>query len=154
MTLRSTAPPLWGTVLSQSMRRFPLNKECQTHYKIAVVLRISDSLLNCCSFVIWHWLITLLSPCEIFLSISLDIYVCAKSLSRVWLLVIPWTVACQAPLFMGFSRQEYWSGLPCPPPGELPDLGIEPKSHVSCTGKWVLDLNYHVCCHKVSYFFF
>ena len=80
MTLRSTAPPLWGTVLSQSMRRFPLNKECQTHYKIAVVLRISDSLLNCCSFVIWHWLITLLSPCEIFLSISLDICVCAKSL--------------------------------------------------------------------------
>ena len=39
-------------MLSQSMRRFPVNKECQTHYKIAVVLRISDSLLNCCSFVI------------------------------------------------------------------------------------------------------
>ena len=38
----------------------------------------------------------------------------------------PWTVACQAPLSMGFSRQEYWSGLPCPPPGDLPDPGIEP----------------------------
>ena len=34
------------------------------------------------------------------------------------------TVACQDPLSMGFSRQEYWSGLPCPPPGDLPDLGI------------------------------
>ena len=37
-------------------------------------------------------------------------------------------VACQAPLSMRFSRQEYWSGLPCPPPGHLPDPGIEPKS--------------------------
>ena len=39
--------------------------------------------------------------------------------------VIPWTTACQAPLSMGFSRQEYWSGLPCPPPGDLPDSGIK-----------------------------
>ena len=38
----------------------------------------------------------------------------------------PWTVACQAPLSMGFSRQEYWSGLPFPSPGDLPDPGIEP----------------------------
>ena len=40
----------------------------------------------------------------------------------------PWTVACQAPLSMEFSRQEYWSGLPCPPPGDLPNPGIEPTS--------------------------
>ena len=39
-----------------------------------------------------------------------------------------WTVACQAPLSLGFSRQEYWSGLPCPPPGDLPNPGIEPAS--------------------------
>ena len=39
-----------------------------------------------------------------------------------------WTVAHQAPLSMGFSRQEYWSGLPCPPPGDLPDPGIKPIS--------------------------
>ena len=37
----------------------------------------------------------------------------------------PWTIACQAPLSMEFSRQESWSGLPFPPPGDLPDLGIE-----------------------------
>ena len=43
-------------------------------------------------------------------------------------LVIPWTVACQAPLFMGFSRQEYWSRLPLLSPGDLPDPGIEPRS--------------------------
>ena len=42
--------------------------------------------------------------------------------------VTPWTVACQAPQFMGFSRQEHWSGLPCPPPGDLPNPGIEPGS--------------------------
>ena len=42
--------------------------------------------------------------------------------------VTPWTVARQAPLSMGFSRQEYWSGLPCPPPGVLPDPEIKPKS--------------------------
>ena len=48
--------------------------------------------------------------------------------SHVWLFVTPWTVAHQAPLSMEFSRQEYWSGLPCPPPGDLPDPGIESLS--------------------------
>ena len=53
-----------------------------------------------------------------------------KSLSRVQLFVIPWVVAYQAPLSMGFSRQGYWSGLPFPSPGDLPDPGIEPGSPV------------------------
>ena len=51
-----------------------------------------------------------------------------KSLSRVRLFVTPWTVAYQASLSMGFSRQEYWSGLPFPSPGDLSDPGIEPRS--------------------------
>ena len=51
-----------------------------------------------------------------------------KLLSRVELFAIPWTVAHQAPLSMGFSRQEYWSGLPFPSPGNLPDPGIELRS--------------------------
>ena len=51
-----------------------------------------------------------------------------KSLSRVQLSVAPWTVAHQAPPSMGFSRQEYWSGLPLPSPADLPDPGIEPRS--------------------------
>ena len=51
-----------------------------------------------------------------------------KSLSRVWLFGTPWTVAYQAPPSMGFSRQEYWSGLPFPSPGNLPNPGIEPRS--------------------------
>ena len=51
-----------------------------------------------------------------------------KSLSCVQLSAIPWTVAYQAPLSVGFSRQEYWSGLPLPSPGDLPNPGIEPES--------------------------
>ena len=50
------------------------------------------------------------------------------SLSRVRLFVTPWTVAHQAPPSMGLSRQEYWSGLPLPSPGDLPNPGIEPRS--------------------------
>ena len=52
-------------------------------------------------------------------------------LSRVQLFVTPWTVTLQAPLSMGFSRQQYWSGLPFPTPGGLPDSGTEPTSPVS-----------------------
>ena len=52
----------------------------------------------------------------------------AKSLHCVRLRATPWTVTHQAPLSMGFSRQEYWSGLPCCPPEDLPDPGIEPTS--------------------------
>ena len=48
--------------------------------------------------------------------------------SHVWLCVTPWAIACQAPLSLGFSRQEHWNGLPCPPPGDLPNPGIEPRS--------------------------
>ena len=51
-----------------------------------------------------------------------------KSLSRVQLFVTPWTAAHQAPPSMGFSRQEYWSGLPFPSPRDLPDPGIKPRS--------------------------
>ena len=51
-----------------------------------------------------------------------------KSLSRVRLFATPWTVAHQAPPSMGFSRREYWSGVPFPSLGDLPDPGIEPRS--------------------------
>ena len=51
-----------------------------------------------------------------------------KSLSHVWLFTTPWTVACQAPPSMGFSRQEYWSELPFPSPRDLPDPGIKLRS--------------------------
>ena len=62
--------------------------------------------------------------------------------SRVWPCANPWTVARQGPLSKGFSRQEYWSGLPCPPPGDLPYPGIEPTaSPVSSLSQ--VDFFYH-----------
>ena len=63
-----------------------------------------------------------------FLNLLFTPVLCAQSLSRVQLFVTPWTTAHQAPLSMGFSRQEYWRGLPCPPPGDLPHPGIKPRS--------------------------
>ena len=54
-----------------------------------------------------------------------------RCFSRVWLFVTLWTIVHQAPLSMGFSRQEYWSGLPCPLPGDLPYAGIQPASLMS-----------------------
>ena len=56
---------------------------------------------------------------------------CASCFSHVQHCATPWTAACQAPLSMGFSRQEYWGRVPCPPPGDLPNPGIKPKSLMS-----------------------
>ena len=64
------------------------------------------------------------SAAELFPALKVKV----KSLSRVRLSATPWTVAYQAPPSMGFSRQEYWSGVPFPSPGDLPDPGIEPGS--------------------------
>ena len=61
-----------------------------------------------------------------------------KSLSRVRLFATPWTVAHQAPPSMGFSRQEYWSGVPFPSPGDLPNPGIEPGSPASPASRRML----------------
>ena len=55
-------------------------------------------------------------------------YYVLSCFSCVWLFVTLWTVAHQSPLSMGFSRQQYWRGLPCPSPGDLPNAGIEPVS--------------------------
>ena len=59
--------------------------------------------------------------------------VCVYVFSHVQLFVTPWTTACQAPLSMEFSKQDYWSGLPRPLSGDLPDPGIKPESLVSPT---------------------
>ena len=64
-------------------------------------------------------------------SLLLFSYLHAQSLQLCPILCDPWTIARQAPLSMGFSRQEQWSGLPCPPPGNLPNPAIKPTSPVS-----------------------
>ena len=69
---------------------------------------------------------------NIYIYIYIYVYGChACVLSHICLFETLWTVACQAPLSMGFSRQEYWSELPFPSPGNLPNPGTEPASTVS-----------------------
>ena len=81
---------------------------------------------------VYVWLIhfavqqKLTQPCRS----TMCVFVCVQSLSHVWLFVTPWTVARQAPLSMGFPRQEDWSGVPFTPPGDLLNPGIEPVSLV------------------------
>ena len=72
-----------------------------------VIIESSKCFLNCCCSLVAESYLTLLRPC---------------------------TVTCQAPQSMGFSRQEYWSGLPFPSPGDLPNPGIEPASSVLASG--------------------
>ena len=76
----------------------------------------------------WRWAPLGLSSCIISCMLS--------HFSHIRLFVTPWTVARQAPLSMGFSRQEYWSGLPCPPPGALPNSGIEPVFLSALAGRF------------------
>ena len=83
-----------------------------------------------CPFLIGLYVLSLIE----LLSSSYTLHACVLScFSHVQIFVTLWTVANQAPLSTGFSRQEYWSGLPCPPPGDLPDPGIEQASlNISC----------------------
>ena len=64
------------------------------------------------------------------------------SVMSVWLFVTLWTVALQAPLSVGFSREEFQSGLPLPPPGDLPNPGIEPTSPALAGGFFTTGLSY------------
>ena len=70
--------------------------------------------------------------------------VCAQLLSPVRLFASPWTVAHQAALSMEFSRQEHWSGLPFPPPGDLPDPGIETPFPALAGGFFTTDATWKV----------
>ena len=92
--------------------------------------------------------------------------------SRVWLFGTLWTVACQSPLSMGFSGKEYWSGLPFPPPGDLPDPGIKSTSpalagsffissttwetteeSLNCSPQWLYHFTFPPAMNKCSSFF-
>ena len=69
------------------------------------------------------------------------IYICGGLVTKSCpTLVTSWTVVCQAPLSMGFSRQEYWSGLPFPAPGDLPNPRIEPRSPALQEGSLLTEL--------------
>ena len=81
-------------------------------------------------------------------------------LSCVWLFAALWTATCQAPLSMAFSRQEYWSGLPCPPSVDLPDPCIEPVSpmalalavrYFTTTATWEAHIHVYSCQNTWDY---
>ena len=80
--------------------------------------------------VIWYFCFTFSQPLHVLSRCCFPLHACC-CFSCVWLFVTLWTVACQDPLPIGFSRKEYWSGSPCPPPGDLPDPGIKPASPVA-----------------------
>ena len=75
---------------------------------------------------------------HLFASVNLEIVV-IQALSHVQLFATPWTIARQIPPSKGFPRQEYWSGLPFPSPGDLPDPGIEPRSPVLAGGSFITE---------------
>ena len=92
-------------------RHFHVNVNCQV-VKSFLALSLRVPLCKACDKYNFTWVY---------------MYVCVCVLvSHVQLFATPWTPACQTPLSMGFSRQEYWSGLPFSSPGGLPDPGIEP----------------------------
>ena len=105
--------------------------------------------LNLSTIDILDWIILCYGECPVHWQMFGSIYGYACMLghfSHVQLCGTLWTIACQGPLSMGFSTQEYWSGLPCPSPGDLPDPGIEPVSlmfptlarhYVSCLLHWL-----------------
>ena len=100
--------------------------------------KVSDSISFTSSWCVHLWM--QFGPWEQFApkrgSSSCFLGVCV--LSCVWFFAIPWTIAHQAPLSVGFSRQQYWSRLPFPPPGELPVPGMEPVSFNIFIGRQVL----------------
>ena len=104
-------------------------------YPCSLFLCVDWSLLLCSVISFWPWW-TLFSISELGFLAKYSLSFCLSRhvlscLSHVRLFATPETVAHQAPLSMGFSRQEYCSGLPCPPPRDLPDPGIEPASLMS-----------------------
>ena len=132
----------WALLKTTNLEHVPSQrwKSCAlTHFKNclgkpgqspSIVVRILHKL--------WRWFCTPGNLWGMGSFLSLPVLRCAQSLSRVRLFETLWTVACQSPLSRGFSRQEHWSGLPFPPPEDLPNPGIKSTCSVSCTGKQVL----------------
>ena len=80
----------------------------------------------------------------------------ASCFSHVWLFATLWTIARQAPLSTGFSRQECWSGLPCPPSGDLPDPGIKPMCLTSpalASGLFITSATWETLCRVEEFIF-
>ena len=124
----SLPPPTlsYPSRLSQSTDLSSLNYNSK--FPLAVCFTYGNVYFSCYSPFIPHSSSPTVSTSLFSMSVSL---LHAKLLQSCLTLCNAWTVAHQAPLSMGFSRPEYWSGLPCPPPADLPAPGIEPVSLTS-----------------------
>ena len=116
------------------------------HYLCTLGLRFWNSLLNCLPASVNTICLPSMPPLA---AANLSVHASMLShFSLVWLCATPWIVGCEAPLSMGFSRPEYWSGLPCHPAGDLPNPGTELESLIS-PALWVdsLLLSHQECPH-------
>ena len=122
-------------LLNCSDERFHINSKCFCVVVdfIICVLRTGYCLLRHWDeyFAILKWFLSRQNITKAFntlkwFSFSTRECMCAQLLSRFWLFATLWTLACHSPLSMGFSRQEYWNGLPLPTPGNFSNLWIEP----------------------------
>ena len=126
------------------------SRACNTYFKV-IYLSSNHYILV---IVIYTFILYKNDICHLCI-IFLCIYVHTQSLSHVQLFVTPWTIAHQAPLSMGFPRQEYWRGLPFPSPGDLPNPGSEPSSPALSGGFFTTEPSgkphvymwIHICTH-------
>ena len=110
--------------------RMPVHLTCLVWNLYAdkeTTVRIRHGTTGCFQVGKGMWQSSILSPG---LYSICGVHVCVLHFRCLQLCASLWIIACQTPLFMGFSRQEYWSGLPCPPPADLPNPGIQPRSPV------------------------
>ena len=115
---------------------YPQNTECTAAWRRAafhcgIWLKMPADLCPWSCSKSGHFLTTHRYPCAVLCCAVLSCF------SHVRLFVMLWTVARQAPLSVRFSRWQYWSGLPCPPPGDLPTPEIRPVSFVSCIDRFL-----------------
>ena len=110
-----------------------MHRKNQSIYRVQYCPRFQASTgdLGTYSQQIWgnYYVCACVCVCVCVCVCGVHVHICM--LSQVQLFVTPWTIVRQAPLSMGFPRQEYWKGLPFPPPGELPNPGIKPASLMS-----------------------
>ena len=116
--------PLWASLMAQLVKNPPTTRETWVR-----CLGWKDPPGEGKGYPLQYYGISLMLS-----SLSHEVHMCACMLShfsRVWVLMTQWTIARQVPLSLGFSRQEYWRELPCLPPGDLPDSGMETLSLMS-----------------------
>ena len=121
---------LWGQMSSHQTKQ--KTRVSRTFWRDCT--EILDTSVWRCESLLWACVFSFVSVSYTLHAQCVCVCVHARTLSHfshIRLFVTPWTVGQPAPLSMGFSRQEYWSRLPCPPPGDLPNLGIEPMSLMS-----------------------